>query len=189
LHDETSNKAQYYGAKHEYINCNFYADGTNAIGSGHCRNQTQEFTNCVFKSSSGNSVFMHDWPSPANGKSNIIFNNCVVTGGIVLNSCDTVGRLDSFKLFNCFITNGNLQLIADDQVNTYLQGYAIETIGTTELNFTHYDNVTVSDIIRVPRGCCSRIRFGNVSASEAADYVPAQNINVQNLNITIDQVQ
>lgn len=52
-----------------------------------------------------------------------------------------------------------------------------------------YDNVTVSDIIRVPRGCCSRIRFGNVSASEAADYVPAQNINVQNLNITIDQVQ
>ena len=144
LHDETSNKAQYYSAKHEYINCKIYADGTNAIGSGHCRNQTLIFENCVFESSSDNSVFMHDWPSPANGKSNIIFENCVVTGGILLNSCDTVGRLDSVKLFNCFITNGNIHLIADDQTNSYLQGYTIEAIGTTQLNFTHNSNVTVS---------------------------------------------
>ena len=144
LHDETSNKAQYYGAKHEYINCKIYAEGTNAIGSGHCRNQSLIFENCVLESSSGNSVFMHDWPSPANGKSNIIFENCVVTGGILLNSCDTVGRLDSVKLFNCFITNGNIHLIADDQTNSYLQGYTIEAIGTTQLNFTHNNNVAVS---------------------------------------------
>lgn len=144
LHDETSNKAQYYGAKHEYINCKIYAEGTNAIGSGHCRNQSLIFKNCVLESSTGNSVFMHDWPSPANGKSNIVFENCVVTGGIMLNSCDTVGRLDSVKLFNCFITNGNIHLIADDQTNSYLQGYTIEAIGTTQLNFTHNSNVAVS---------------------------------------------
>lgn len=144
LHDETSNRSQYYGAVHEYVNCNFNAEGTNAIGSGHSRNQTQIFKNCTFKSSAGNSVFIHDWPSPANGKSNIVFENCIVTGGIVLNSCDTVGRLDSFKLYNTFITNGNLALIADDETNPYLQGYTIEAIGTTELNFTHYNNVTVT---------------------------------------------
>ena len=52
-----------------------------------------------------------------------------------------------------------------------------------------YGNVTVSDIIDVPRGCCFRVIVGNVAASEDAGYTPAQTINMQNLNINIDQVQ
>ena len=52
-----------------------------------------------------------------------------------------------------------------------------------------YDNVVASDIIEIPKGCCFRVAFGNVSASEETGYVPAQLINMQNLNITIDQVQ
>lgn len=52
-----------------------------------------------------------------------------------------------------------------------------------------YDNVTASDIIEVPKGCCFRVGIGNVSASEEADYVPAQLINMQNLNITVEQIQ
>lgn len=52
-----------------------------------------------------------------------------------------------------------------------------------------YDNVTASDIIEIPRGCCFRVGFGNVAASEETGYVPAQLINMQNLNIAIEQVQ
>lgn len=52
-----------------------------------------------------------------------------------------------------------------------------------------YDNVTASDIIEVPRGCCFRIALDNVSASEEEGYVPAPLINMQNLNIYINQVQ
>lgn len=51
-----------------------------------------------------------------------------------------------------------------------------------------YDNVTASDIIEVPRGCCFRISVKNVSASEESDYIPAPLINMQNLNIYINQI-
>lgn len=52
-----------------------------------------------------------------------------------------------------------------------------------------YGNVTASDIIEVPRGCCFRISVQNVSASEEAAYVPASAIDMQNLNITIDPLR
>lgn len=51
-----------------------------------------------------------------------------------------------------------------------------------------YNNVTASDIITVPSGCCFRIAIENVSASEETGYVPAPTINMQNLNITINPV-
>ena len=51
-----------------------------------------------------------------------------------------------------------------------------------------YDNVTVSDIIEVPRGCCFMVSVRNVAASEEATYTPAPVINMQNLNITVDQI-
>lgn len=52
-----------------------------------------------------------------------------------------------------------------------------------------YDNVTSSDIIEVPRGCCYMVSFRNVAASEETGYVPAPVINMQNLNLTVDRVR
>lgn len=52
-----------------------------------------------------------------------------------------------------------------------------------------YDNVTASDIIEVPIGCCFMVSIRNVAASEEATYTPAPVINMQNLNITVDQVE
>lgn len=51
-----------------------------------------------------------------------------------------------------------------------------------------YTNVTCSDFIDVPRGCCFIVGIANVSASDEAGYTPADTINMQNLNITVDKV-
>lgn len=52
-----------------------------------------------------------------------------------------------------------------------------------------YNNVTVSDIIEVPAGCCFMISLDSVVASSETTYTPAPSINMQNLNITIDKIQ
>lgn len=51
-----------------------------------------------------------------------------------------------------------------------------------------YFNVTCSDIIDVPRGCCFFVGIANVAASDAEGYTPAPIINMQNLNITVEKV-
>lgn len=52
-----------------------------------------------------------------------------------------------------------------------------------------YGNVTCSDFIDVPRGCCLFLSIKNVAASSDPAYVPASVIDMQNLNITVDKVQ
>ena len=51
-----------------------------------------------------------------------------------------------------------------------------------------YFNVTCSDFIDVPKGCCFSLSIRNVPASEDPTYTPAPLINTQNLNITVDKV-
>lgn len=52
-----------------------------------------------------------------------------------------------------------------------------------------YFNVTCSDIIDVPRGCCFFVGIANVAASDDAGYTPAPIIDMQNLNITVEEVR
>lgn len=49
-----------------------------------------------------------------------------------------------------------------------------------------YGNVTSTDIITVPCGCCANVSVENVSVSDGTTPAPA--INVQNSNLTITKV-
>ncbi len=60
---------------------------------------------------------------------------------------------------------------------------------TTPAAVDEYNNVTCSDFIDVPRGCCFIVGIANVAASEETGYVAAPTINMQNLNITVDRVR
>lgn len=51
-----------------------------------------------------------------------------------------------------------------------------------------YFNVTSTDYIIVPRGCCFDISVENVSTSATPATVPAPAINVQNANLTVVRV-
>lgn len=51
-----------------------------------------------------------------------------------------------------------------------------------------YFNVTCSDFIDVPKGCCFLVGIANVAASDDPTYVAAPTINMQNLNITVDRI-
>lgn len=59
----------------------------------------------------------------------------------------------------------------------------------TPADVEEYFNVTCSDFIDVPRGCCFFVGIANVAASDEAGYVAAPTINMQNLNITVDKVR
>ena len=51
-----------------------------------------------------------------------------------------------------------------------------------------FNNVTCSDIIDVPRGCCLFVGIANVPASSDAGYTPADTIDMRNLNITVEKL-
>lgn len=51
-----------------------------------------------------------------------------------------------------------------------------------------YFNVTSTDIIDVPRGCCINISVENVSESATPATAPAPQINVQNANLTVARI-
>ena len=51
-----------------------------------------------------------------------------------------------------------------------------------------YGSVTVTAIIKVPRGCCFNLGVENVAASTDPTITPAPVINVQNANLTISRI-
>ena len=110
----------------------------------------------------------------------------VILRGIVNNPCGCFARYQ-------VTFNANIAIPEDGTVTPIAIALAIdgEPILTSRAIFTpaavdEYGNVTSTAIITVPKGCCFTIAVENVSEADGA--TPAQPINVQNANLTVNRI-
>lgn len=89
--------------------------------------------------------------------------------------------------------NANIAVPEDGTVGPIAVALAIdgEPILTSRALYTpaavdEYGNVTSTDIINVPCGCCLNVSVENVSVGEESTPAPA--INVQNANMTVTKI-
>ena len=116
IHDETSGRAVFNGAVHEFENVSvIYSASTYGIkyayGAGHNKNMKFKFKNCLFSAPIYAPWSSHDWPSTASENSTFEFDNCIFlnthdvasgnAGSIRFESADTTGRLDDVKINAC----------------------------------------------------------------------------------------
>ena len=148
VHDETSGKSEYNGAKHIYRNCRFtLLNGTyggTVYGAGHNKLMTLIFDNCIFDCQKEKTIWStHDWTNPKDENSVFIFNSCVFTSPktdpqIVFQSNDTYGRKDIVQLNNCYLE----KIMFTTGGESAKQGYDVTLIGCTKTIIDYSENVT-----------------------------------------------
>ena len=91
--------------------------------------------------------------------------------------------------------NGNIAVPEDGTVGPIAIALALdgEPILTSRAIVTpaaedEYFNVTSTEIITVPKGCCFNVSVENVSESSTPTTTPAPAINVQNANLTVMRI-
>ncbi len=149
IHDETSGRAIYDGAKHIYKNVHVKClestyGAAYAYGAGHNKNMVLEFINCVFESHYGVPWSSHDWPASENEKSTFTFQNCVfknslgnIPGGVRFSSSDTAGRLDTVLMSCCELEKIVFGSESTEQIK---QGYQVTLIccNDAQTQYTQY---------------------------------------------------
>ena len=112
----------------------------------------------------------------------------VILRGVPFRPCQRVVKYKVTAISNIALTEGativpiGVALVSNGEVRP--ASLAI----STPTAVLAYDNVTVSDIINVPVGCCFMVSIDNVVASDADGYTPAPTILMKNLNININRI-
>lgn len=108
--------------------------------------------------------------------------------GIVNNPCGCFARYQCTFNANIAVpeggTAGPIAVAIAIDGEPILMSRAIVTPAAVD----EYFNVTCTDIIDVPRGCCFNISVENVSESADPATTPAPQINVQNANFTVARI-
>ena len=137
IHDETSGRAEFNGAVHEYENVVVNVTHSTygllfPYCAGHNKNMRCTFKNCTFISPRTVAWSTHDWSAGANENSLFEFENCLflrnnadMDGDIRLSSSDSVGRLDKVKIVGSVFRT--LAFDTEWQA-TVKQGYDVETM-------------------------------------------------------------
>jgi hypothetical protein len=137
IHDETSGRAAFNGAVHEFENVEvIYTASTYGVhyayGAGHNKNCKYKFKNCLFSAAYGVSWSIHDWPATQYESSQFEFDNCRFfnnnngnLAGIRFSSSDKVGRLDDVRINGCVF--GSITFGTEGSADVK-QGYKVTTM-------------------------------------------------------------